>query len=98
MQEERQQLPSPQPPPPLEANDQQVTAVFTACWAVALIVLLIMHGSVPHWWIWTAGTGTAMGVFGLWYVPRLKHGRARAAERREALETLPPHQEQGTNS
>ena len=72
-------------PPPLEANDQLVTAVITAAWAVALIVLLIARTSLPagsRWWIWTCATGLGMGLFGLWYVPRLKRSRARAATRR----------------
>ncbi len=75
----------PEPPPPLEANDQLVTGVFTAGWAVALIVLLIVRGDLPagsRWWIWTCATGFVMGLFGLWYVPRLKRARARATERR----------------
>jgi len=43
-------------PPPLEANDQLVTAVLTAGWAVALVVLLILRDQIPadeRWWIWT---------------------------------------------
>jgi ABC-type nickel/cobalt efflux system permease component RcnA len=77
----------PEPPPPLEANDQLVTGSITVGWALALIVLLIVRDSLPadaRWWLWTCATGTAMGLFGLWYVPRLKRGRARAAARREA--------------
>jgi ABC-type nickel/cobalt efflux system permease component RcnA len=77
----------PAPPPPLEANDQLVTGIITVGWAVALIVLLIVRGSLPadaRWWLWTCVTGLVMGLFGLWYVPRLKRGRARAAERRAA--------------
>jgi uncharacterized membrane protein len=77
----------PPQPPPLEANDQQVTAVITAAWAIALVVLLIVRDSLPagsRWWIWTCVTGLGMGLFGLWYVPRLKRGRARAAARRAA--------------
>ena len=77
----------PTPPPPLEANDQLVTASITAGWAVALIVLLIVRSSLPadaRWWIWTCVTGLVMGLFGLWYVPRLKRGRSRAAARRAA--------------
>ena len=73
-------------PPPLEANDQLVAAVGTAAWAVALVVLLILREQIPadeRWWIWVCATGTAMGLFGLWYVPRLKRSRARAAERRK---------------
>jgi hypothetical protein len=73
------------PPPPLEADDRLITAVFTAGWAVALVVLLIVRTSLPagsRWWIWTCAAGFVMGLFGLWYVPRLKRARARAAQRR----------------
>jgi Protein of unknown function (DUF2530) len=77
----------PTPPPPLEANDQLVTGAITAGWAVALIVLLIVRNDLPadaRWWLWTCVTGLVMGLFGLWYVPRLKRGRARAAAARGA--------------
>ena len=77
----------PSPPPPLEADDQLVIRIVTAGWAVALVVLLIVRGSLPagqRWWIWTCVSGLAFGLFGLWYVPRLKRGRARAAAMRAA--------------
>ena len=77
----------PSPPPPLEADDQLVIRIVTAGWAVALVVLLIVRGSLPagqRWWIWTCVCGLAFGLFGLWYVPRLKRGRARAAAMRAA--------------
>jgi hypothetical protein len=77
-------------PPPLEANDQLVTAVITAGWAVALVVLLVLRDQIPHderWWIWTCAVGVAMGLFGLWYVPRIKRARARSAARREQAGT-----------
>ncbi len=64
-----------------------MTSSITACWAVALIVLVIIRGSLPgdaRWWLWTCVTGLAMGLFGLWYVPRLQRGRAQAAARRAA--------------
>ena len=83
----REQEARPSPPPPLEANDQVVTWVGTAGWAVALVVLLIVRGSLPagqRWWIWTCACGLGMGLFALWYVPRLKRGRARAAASRAA--------------
>jgi hypothetical protein len=73
------------PPPPLEANDQLVTAVVTAGWAIALVVLLIVRSSIPQgerWWIWVAVAGFGMGLFGLGYVPYLKRSRARKAARR----------------
>ena len=77
----------PPQPPPLEANDQQVTAVVTAAWAIAFVVLLIVRDNLPsgsRWWVWTCATGLGMGLFGLWYVPRLKRSRARSAARRAA--------------
>ena len=76
-----------EPPPPLEANDRLVTVAGTAGWALALIVLLIIRGSLPaddRWWIWTCAAGALMGLFALWYVPRFKRARARAAARRAA--------------
>jgi Protein of unknown function (DUF2530) len=72
-------------PAPLEANDQLVTAVITAGWAIALIVLLAVRTDIPaadRWWIWTCVTGLGLGVFGLLYVPQLKRSRERAARRR----------------
>jgi hypothetical protein len=90
----------PTPPPPLEANDQLVTGSITAGWAVALIVLLIVRTSLPadaRWWLWTCVTGLVMGLFGLWYVPRLKRGRARAAARSgQAAQSAP--RDSGSNT
>ena len=71
-------------PPPLEANDQLVTAVITGGWVIALIVLLVLRTEIPpaeRWWIWTCVTGVGLGLFGLIYVPRLKRSRERAAQR-----------------
>lgn len=62
-----------------------MTGVLTAAWAVALVVVLIARDALPagsRWWVWTCVTGLAMGLFALWYVPVLKRGRRRAAERR----------------
>jgi uncharacterized protein DUF2530 len=75
------------PPPPLEGNDQLITQVITAGWAMALIVVLIVRGSLPgdeRWWVWTCVTGVVLGCFGLLYVPHLQRRRAEAAERRAA--------------
>ena len=74
-------------PPPLEGDDRLITAVITAGWLVALIVLLIMRDHLPaadRWWIWVTTFGTALGIFGLIYVPHLKRSRDRAAARRRA--------------
>ena len=82
-----------EPPPPMEGDDRLITVTVTAGWLVALVVLLLLTGlSVlpgrDRWWDWTCALGLAMGLFGLWYVLRLKRSRARAAQRRaEARES-----------
>jgi Protein of unknown function (DUF2530) len=89
----------PSPPPPLEGNDQLVTRVITAGWAIALIVLLILHGSLRpdvRWWIWTCAAGLGMGLFGLWYLPRLKRSRSRAAQARTRDQSAP--RDSGSNT
>jgi hypothetical protein len=89
----------PTPPPPLEANDRLVTVTGTAGWTLALIVLLVFRGSLPaddRWWIWTCAAGLAMGLFALWYVPRFKRARARAAARRAAAQSAP--RDSGSNT
>ena len=94
-----EQAPRPSPPPPLEANDQVVIWVGTAGWAVALVVLLVIRDSLPpgqRWWIWTCACGVAFGLFGLWYVPRLKRGRARAADKRGTDQSAP--RDSGSNT
>jgi hypothetical protein len=73
------------PPPPLEGNDRLITAVITAGWAVALVVVLIVRSSLPadeRWWVWTCVTGLVLGFFGLWYVPHLQRRRDETAARR----------------
>jgi hypothetical protein len=72
-------------PPPLEGNDELITAVITGGWLIALIVLLLERGQLApgdRWWIWVAVAGCCIGAFGLGYVPLLKRSRQRAARRR----------------
>ena len=72
-------------PPPLEGDDRIITGVITVGFAIGLIVLLALRdqlAAADKWWIWVAALGTAMGLFGLAYVPHLKRSRLRAAERR----------------
>jgi hypothetical protein len=79
--------PSRAVPAPFEGNDQLITGVISAAWAVALIVLLVLRrdlAAADRWWIWVCAAGLGIGVFGLAYVPRLKRSRARAAQRRAA--------------
>ncbi len=78
--------PTREPPPPLEADDRLVIWTVTAGWAAALVVLLIVRGSLPadqRWWVWTCACGLAFGLFGSWYVPWLKRARERKAARRK---------------
>ena len=66
-----------------------MAAVITAAWAVALVVLLALWEQIPagqRRWIWTCAAGLGMGLFGLWYVPRMKRARARAAARRQTTQ------------
>lgn len=73
------------PPPPLEGNDQVITAVGTICWAVALVVVVVLRHHIPgasRWWIWTCVVGLGLGLFALAYIPRLKRSRAKTAARR----------------
>jgi hypothetical protein len=82
----RQQRPVP---PPLEGDDRLITAVITAGFVVALIVLLIMRDELApadRWWVWVAALGTAMGLFGFVYVPYLKRRRSLTAQRRQAAQ------------
>ncbi len=70
-----------------------VTAVITVAWAVALVVVLVLRDQLPpaeRWWVWTCVAGLGMGLFALWYVPRLQRSRARSAERRAAAGNVPP--------
>ncbi len=76
-------------PPPQEANDLVVTSSITAAWAVALVVLIVVRDQLPtadRWWIWVAAFGCFMGLFGLAWVPHIKHSRERASGRRAAAE------------
>ena len=76
-------------PPPLEGDDRLITAVITAGFLVALVVLLIVRNELPpvdRWWIWVAALGTAMGLFGFVYVPYFKRRRGAAAQRRQAAQ------------
>ena len=72
-------------PPPMQTNDVRIAAAGTAGWAVALVVLLIV-GLPPEdrWWLWVCVAGVVIGLFAVWYVPRLQAGRARQEAARAA--------------
>jgi hypothetical protein len=71
-------------PPPLEGDARLITLVLTGAWLAALIavVLLRHHLPDPDQWIWTCVTGVGLGLFALFYVPRIMRSRERAASRR----------------
>ncbi|MGK5550878.1 DUF2530 domain-containing protein [Actinomadura kijaniata] len=77
-------------PPPLRTNDVRVAAVGTAAWAVALVVLLLV--GLPEgerWWLGVCGAGIVIGLFGVWYVPRLQAARERQEAERAARREVP---------
>jgi hypothetical protein len=73
----------------MQTNDVRIAAAGTAAWAVALVVLLIVGlPSDDRWWIWVCVAGIGIGLFAMWYVPRLQAARARQeAARHERRET-----------
>ncbi|MFG2006499.1 DUF2530 domain-containing protein [Spirillospora sp. NPDC048911] len=73
-------------PPPLETNDVRIAVAGTVAWAIALVTLLII-GTDDRWWLWVCVTGIAIGLFAIWYVPRLQSGRAREEAARAARRT-----------
>lgn len=65
-------------------------AIGTLAWAVALIVLLAMGDGLPEserWWLGVCLTGTALGVFGFLYIPRLLRKRGEGPEEAEDAES-----------
>lgn len=63
-------------PEPLQTNDQAAVLVGTGLWALALVVLLIFPPAPENsWWVWTCVAGIAGGLFGLWFVTRMKRRR-----------------------
>ncbi|WP_089311125.1 DUF2530 domain-containing protein [Actinomadura mexicana] len=72
-------------PPPMQTNDVRIAAAGAAAWAVGLVVLLIVGlPSQDRWWLWVCCVGIVIGLFGMWYTPRLQAGRARQEADRAA--------------
>jgi H+/Cl- antiporter ClcA len=72
----------------MRTNDVLAAAAGTAAWTIALVALLI--ADLPRsdrWWLWTCVAGIAIGLFGIWYIPRLQAGRDRQAEARAVRRT-----------
>ena len=71
-------------PPPLETDDVKVVVVITACWVLALVVLVVLRltgSEVRDWWLGMCGYGIALGLFGIRYCRR----RHLAIERDKAM-------------
>lgn len=70
-------------PQPVESDAVPVIAVGTALWALALVVLLLLHGRLEDAghadWVWVALAGTGLGLLGLWHVRRRRDALARSA-------------------
>ena len=73
----------------MRTNDVLVAAVGSAVWGLALVILLLI--GLPdrdRWWLWVCMTGIGIGLFGMWYIPRIQRSRdaliARNEARREA--------------
>jgi hypothetical protein len=72
---------------PLEVDAVVVVTAGTALWAVALVVLVLLHGTLDRhgagWWVWAAVAGIGLGLIGLsMAIPR--RARLRAAARQKA--------------
>lgn len=71
-------IPKPQP---LHVDTPKVILVGVACWAVMLVVTLLvpaLHAGERDWWPWTCVAGTVLGLMGWAYVRRGR-GNAEAA-------------------
>ena len=69
----------PAPTQPLPIDTAKIIWVGMGCWAVALVVVLLvpsLHRGPRDWWPWACLTGLVLGALGLAYVRR---GRGNAA-------------------
>ena len=63
-------------PPPLQTNDVLVAVVGTVAWAIALVVLLFVGlPEADRWWLWVCVGGLAIGLYGIWFIPRQHRSR-----------------------
>jgi H+/Cl- antiporter ClcA len=70
-------------PPQLQTRDVLIAMVGTVAWAVALVVLLFIGlPESDRWWLWVCVAGVGIGLFGIWYIPRLQHSRLTREARR----------------
>lgn len=65
---------------PIHAPVLRIIEIGTICWAVALVVTLVvpaLHEGDRGWWPWVCVTGVMLGALGWVYVRR---GRGNAAD------------------
>ncbi|WP_426565659.1 DUF2530 domain-containing protein [Angustibacter sp. McL0619] len=68
---------------PIAVDTARIVVIGTLCWAVALVVTLVvpsLHSGDRDWWPWTCVSGLLLGLLGLAYVLR---GRGNAAGARD---------------
>jgi Protein of unknown function (DUF2530) len=67
---------------PLEVDAVVVMGAGTILWGVALVVLVLLRGTLDRhdagWWVWVAVAGVGIGLAGLWSATR-RRARLRAA-------------------
>lgn len=72
-------------PAPYRTNDYAPVIVGILAWAIALIVLLVMHHDMARrgqgWWLWVAIVGFALGFWGLTLVAINHWAAARRVNR-----------------
>jgi len=59
-------------PEPIETNSSLAVIIFTAMWAVALVLILVfgqtLSNPLPDWWALTCVFGIGLGVLGYFKV------------------------------
>lgn len=66
-------------PSPMRTNDVHLAIGGTLGWGIALVVLLLVDlPGRDRWWVWVCVTGIVIGLFGVWYLPRLHRAQAAA--------------------
>ena len=68
-----------EPLAPIAVDTARIVLIGTVCWAVALVVTLLvpsLHSGERDWWPWACVSGLVLGLLGLTYILR---GRGNAA-------------------
>jgi hypothetical protein len=84
-------MPAPTPrrsdPPPFQTNEYAPVITATMLWAIAFVVLLVLHHRMAArgegWWLWVGLSGFIIGLWGLTMLTL----RRRSIRRREAAST-----------